>query len=116
MRNTMITTIGEDYVLVAAAKGLDPRTVMLRYAARNAILPNLSGFALALGFVLSGSLVMEVVFSYPGVGLLLYNAVTSDDYPLVQGCTLVIGVTYVGVNAATDILYRLADPRLRDAD
>ena len=113
MRNTMITTIGEDHVLVATAKGLEPHTVMLRYAARNAILPNLSGFALAIGFVLSGSLVMEVVFSYPGVGLLLYNAVTSDDYPLVQGIFLFVCIAVLVASFLADIAYAAADPRAR---
>ncbi len=90
MRNVMITTIGEDYVLAAQAKGLSSRRVIFTYAARNAILPNIAGFALAIGFVVAGALVMEIVFSYPGVGLTLYNAVTSDDYPLTQGIFLVI--------------------------
>ena len=90
MRNVMITTIGEDYVLAAQAKGLSPRRIMFTYAARNAILPNIAGFALAIGFVVAGALVMEIVFSYPGVGYKLYNAVTSNDYPLMQGIFLVI--------------------------
>ena len=93
MRNVMITTIGEDYVLVAQAKGLSPRRVMFTYAARNAILPNIAGFALSIGFVVAGALVMEIVFSYPGIGLTLYNAVTSDDFPLLQGIFLVISLS-----------------------
>ena len=84
MRNVMITTIGEDYVLAAQAKGLSSRRVVLTYAARNAILPQLQVFGLALGFVVSGAIIMEIVFSYPGIGLLLFNAVTSNDYPLMQ--------------------------------
>src|ERR1700719_4947243 len=90
MRNMMVTTLDEDYVMVAKAKGLSPRRVMFTYAARNAILPNLAGFALSIGFVVAGALVMEIVFSYPGIGLTLYNAVTSDDYSLLQGIFLVI--------------------------
>ena len=89
MRNVMITTIGEDYVLAAQAKGLSARRIMFTYAARNAILPNIAGFALAIGFVVAGALVMEIVFSYPGVGLPLYNAVTYDDFPVMQGIFLV---------------------------
>ena len=85
MRNVMITTIGEDYVVAAQAKGLPNRRVVFTYAARNAILPQLQGFGLAIGFVVSGALVMEIVFSYPGIGLLLVNAVTSNDYALTQG-------------------------------
>jgi peptide/nickel transport system permease protein len=113
MRNVMITTISEDYVLVAQAKGLSPRRVMFTYAARNAILPNLAGFALSLGFVVAGALVMEIVFSYPGIGLTLYNAVTSDDFPLLQGIFLVISLAVLGACLLADIAYFLADPRTR---
>jgi len=113
MRNVMVTTIGEDYVLVAQAKGLSPRRVMFTYAARNAILPNLAGFALSLGFVVAGALVMEIVFSYPGIGLTLYNAVTSDDFPLLQGIFLVISLSVLGACLIADIVYFLADPRTR---
>ena len=113
MRNVMITTIGEDYVLSAQAKGLSSRRVVMTYAARNAILPNLSGFALAIGFVISGALLMEIVFSYPGIGLTLYNAVTSDDYPLMQGIFLVIAMAVLVMNLIADVIYVLADPRAR---
>ena len=113
MRNVMITTLGEDYVLAAQAKGLSSRRVMMTYAARNAILPNIAGFALAIGFVVAGALVMEIVFSYPGVGLTLYNAVTSDDYPLTQGIFLVISFAVLGACLVADTVYVLADPRAR---
>jgi peptide/nickel transport system permease protein len=113
MRNVMITTIAEDYVLVAQAKGLSPRRVMFTYAARNAILPNLAGFALSIGFVVAGALVMEIVFSYPGIGLTLYNAVTSDDFPLLQGIFLVISLSVLGACLIADVVYFLADPRTR---
>jgi len=113
MRNVMITTIAEDYVLVAQAKGLSPRRVMFTYAGRNAILPNLAGFALSLGFVVAGALVMEIVFCYPGIGLTLYNAVTSDDFPLLQGIFLVISLSVLGACLLADIVYFLADPRTR---
>jgi peptide/nickel transport system permease protein len=113
MRNVMVTTIGEDYVLAAQAKGLAPRRVMLTYAARNAILPNIAGFALSLGYVVAGALVMEIVFSYPGVGLTLFNAVTSDDYPLLQGIFLVISFSVLTACLLADIAYVLADPRVR---
>ena len=79
MRNVMMTTISEDYVVAAQAKGLSNRRVIFTYAARNALLPQLQGFGLALGFVVSGALVMEIVFSYPGIGYLLLNAVASKD-------------------------------------
>ena len=113
MRNAMIMTVAEDHVLTANAKGLSPRRVMLRYAARNAILPNLSAFALALGFVISGALVMEIVFSYPGIGLLLFNAVTSNDYPLVQAVFLLISLAVLAACFIADLIYALADPRVR---
>jgi peptide/nickel transport system permease protein len=113
MRNVMITTIGEDYVLAAQAKGLSPRRVMFTYAARNAILPNIAGFALAIGFVVAGALIMEYVFSYPGVGLTLYNAVTSDDYALIQGIFLVIAFAVLLACLLADVVYVIADPRAR---
>jgi peptide/nickel transport system permease protein len=113
MRNVMLTTIGEDYVLVGQAKGLSPRRVVFSYAARNAILPNIAGFALSLGFVVAGALVMEIVFSYPGVGLTLYNAVTSDDFPLLQGIFLVISLTVLLACLIADLIYVFADPRTR---
>jgi peptide/nickel transport system permease protein len=113
MRNVMITTIGEDYVLAAQAKGLSPRRVIFSYAARNAMLPNIAGFALSIGFVVAGALVMEIVFSYPGVGLTLYNAVTADDYPLLQGIFLVISFAVLAACLFADIVYFLADPRTR---
>jgi peptide/nickel transport system permease protein len=113
MRNVMLTTIGEDYVLVAQAKGLSERRVLSTYAARNAILPNIAGFALSLGFVVAGALVMEIVFSYPGVGLTLYNAVTSDDFPLLQGIFLVIALAVLLACFIADVIYVIADPRAR---
>jgi peptide/nickel transport system permease protein len=113
MRNMMITTIGEDYVLAAQAKGLHPRRVVMTYAARNAILPSISAFAMSLGFVVSGALVMEIVFSYPGVGFLLYTAVTSSDYPLIQAIFLVVSLAVLSASFLADIVYVLIDPRSR---
>jgi peptide/nickel transport system permease protein len=113
MRNVMITTIGEDYVLAAQAKGLSKRRVVLTYAARNALLPQLQGFGLALGFVVSGALVMEIVFSYPGIGLLLLTAVSSDDYPLMQGIFLVITFAVLLANLIIDLVLVFVDPRVR---
>jgi peptide/nickel transport system permease protein len=113
MRNVMITTIGEDYVLAAEAKGLSTRRVMFTYAARNAILPNIAGFALAIGFVIAGALVMEIVFSYPGVGYQLYNAVTQDDFPVMQGIFLAISAAVLIACLLADIVYVIADPRTR---
>jgi len=113
MRNVMITTIGEDYVVAAQAKGLTSRRVIFTYAARNALLPQLQGFGLALGFVVSGALVMEIVFSYPGIGLLLLNAVTSNDYPLMQAIFLVITFAVLIANMIVDMIIVFFDPRVR---
>ncbi|MGD0242785.1 MAG: ABC transporter permease [Streptosporangiaceae bacterium] len=113
MRNVMITTIGEDYVIAAQAKGLPSRRVIFTYAARNALLPQLQGFGLAVGFVISGALVMEIVFSYPGIGLLLLNAVTSNDYPLMQAIFLVITFAVLIANLIVDMIIVFADPRAR---
>src|SRR5215467_2967971 len=113
MRNVMITTIGEDYVVAAQAKGLPSRRVIYSYAARNALLPQLQGFGLAVGFVVSGAIIMEIVFSYPGIGLLLVNAVTSDDFPLTQAIFLVITFAVLLANLIVDIVIVLADPRAR---
>jgi peptide/nickel transport system permease protein len=113
MRNVMITTIGEDYVLAAQAKGLSNRRIVFTYAARNAILPNIAGFALAIGFVVAGALVMEIVFSYPGIGLTLFNAVTSNDYPLTQGVFLLISFAVLAACMIADVVYVFADPRAR---
>ena len=113
MRNVMITTIGEDYVLAAQAKGLSNRRVMFTYAARNALLPQLQGFGLALGFVVSGAIVMEIVFSYPGIGLLLLNAVTSNDFPLMQAIFLVITFAVLLANLIVDLVIVAVDPRAR---
>ncbi len=113
MRNMMVTVSSEDYVTVAHAKGLSERRVMLGYAARNAVLPQISGFALSLGFIVSGTLVMEKVFSYQGIGFLLYQAVTGNDYPLMQGIFLIITLSVLVANLLADIAYVALDPRTR---
>jgi peptide/nickel transport system permease protein len=112
MRNVMITTMDEDYVLIAAAKGLPKRRVVW-YAARNAVLPSVSGFALAIGFIVSGALLTEIVFSYPGLGLLLVNAVGDDDYALLQGIFLIITFAVLAANLIADFVYVFLDPRTR---
>jgi len=113
MRNAMLTTLSEDYVLMAQAKGLTDRRVMLIYAARNAILPNITGFALSLGFVIGGALLTEIVFSYPGLGYILLQGVQSDDFPLMQGIFLLIAVAVLCANFLADICYSVLDPRVR---
>jgi len=113
MRNTMISVLGEDYTRLAYAKGLPPKRIMFSYAARNALLPNITGFGMALGFVVSGSLLTEIVFSYPGQGYLLIQAVRSLDYPLIQGLFLTITLAVLGANLLVDIVYVWLDPRAR---
>jgi peptide/nickel transport system permease protein len=112
MRNVMVTTMDEDYVLVAQAKGLAKRRVVW-YAARNAILPSVSGLSLAIGFVVSGALLTEIVFSYPGLGWILLQAVGSRDYPLLQGIFLIITFAVLLANLAADSVYVFLDPRTR---
>ena len=114
MRNTMVAVLGSDYVNLARAKGLSPSRVVLRYAARNALLPSVTGFGMALGFVLGGSLLTEIIFSYPGQGYLLVQAVQSQDYPLMQGIFLVITLAVLGANWLVDIAYLWLDPRTRE--
>jgi peptide/nickel transport system permease protein len=113
MRNAMINTLGDDYVTFAEANGLRGGTVAVRYAARNAILPNLTGFGLALGGVVGGSILVEQVFGYPGIGYLLFNAVIGQDYPLMQALFLMITVSVLVANFLVDILYGVLDPRTR---
>jgi peptide/nickel transport system permease protein len=112
MRNVMITTMDEDYVLLAQAKGL-PKHRVIWYAARNAILPSISSFSLAIGFVVSGALLTEIVFSYPGLGYLLLNAVQEADYALLQGIFLVITLAVLVANLVADFVYVFLDPRTR---
>jgi len=114
MRNTMISTLSEDYVLMAEAKGLSRWRIMTTYAARNAILPNITSFALSLGFVVSGSLLTEIVFNYPGIGYALVQAVENKDYPEMQGLFLIITVAVLAANFLADLVYVILDPRVRN--
>ena len=114
MRNSMIAVLREDHVALALAKGLPPRQVMLRYAARTALLPSLASFGMALGFVLSGALLTEIVFSYPGLGLLLLQAVRNQDFPLMQGLFLTITLAVLAANLLVDLASAWLDPRVRD--
>jgi len=115
MRNTMVSVLGSDYVNLARAKGLPALRVVMRYAARNAMLPSVTGFGMALGFVLGGALLTEIVFNYPGQGYLLVQAVRSQDYPLMQGIFLVISLAVLGANWLVDLVTLWLDPRTRDA-
>ena len=113
MRNMMVTVSSEDYVTVAQAKGLSESRVMYAYAARNAVLPNISGFALSLGFIVGGTLVTEIVFSYPGMGFALFQGIGAKDYPLMQGIFLIITLSVLVANMFADLIYVLLDPRIR---
>ncbi|WP_437581767.1 ABC transporter permease [Sorangium sp. So ce887] len=113
MRSAMVTVLSEEYITMAQAKGLSQWRVMFSYAARNALLPNVTGFGMALGFVLAGSLLTEIVFSYPGQGYLLIQAVRNQDYPLMQGIFLTITLAVLGANFLVDVVYVFLDPRAR---
>jgi len=115
MRNNMITTIAEDYVRTARAKGLANRRIMYDYAARNAILPNLTGFAMQLGYVLGGAIVVEYLFSYPGLGYLFYTASTDHDLPLMQGLFLFYTLAVLICVLIADLITAVLDPRTREA-
>jgi peptide/nickel transport system permease protein len=113
MRAGMVSQLGADYLTTGQAKGLGERALKYRYAARNAILPVVTVTALQLGFAVTGSIFVETVFAYQGMGLLLFEAVGSRDYPTLQGCFLVFSVAVVSVNYAADALYARLDPRTR---
>jgi peptide/nickel transport system permease protein len=113
MRNMMVSTLSEDYLLTAEAKGLHPGRIRRTYAARNAVLPSVSGFAISLGFVVAGSIVTEAVFTYPGIGSALLDAVNGNDYALMQGIFLIITLSVLGANLLVDLLYSVIDPRTR---
>lgn len=113
MRNTMINVLGEDYITMAEAKALSQSRIMFIYAARNALLPNITAFGMALGFVLGGQIIVETVFSYPGLGYQLTKAVSNLDYPLMQGLFLMITLAVLAANLLIDLLYVRLDPRVR---
>jgi ABC-type dipeptide/oligopeptide/nickel transport system permease component len=113
VRTSMLEELGQDYVRTARAKGLSERTVVYRHALRNAMLPVLTVVGLQFGALLAGAIVTETIFSWPGIGRLTVQAIGNRDYYLVQGCILAIGLTYVLVNFVTDLLYSVANPRIR---
>ena len=112
MRGTMVTVLGEDYLTLAEAKGLTDRRIFFAYAMRNAMLPQVTSLAIALGSVASGSVLVEVIFGYPGVGWLLYNALRSSDYYLIQGVAFFLILTVAVSVLVVDLLYPLLDPRI----
>jgi|688.fasta_scaffold132741_3 peptide/nickel transport system permease protein len=112
MRSMMVTTKGEDYMLQAEAKGLTWRRIFLRYAVRNAILPQVTALALSLGTIISGAIVVEVVFSYPGVGTVLSNAIRGFDWFVIQGVVFLVILTVAFTMLIIDLIYPLLDPRI----
>lgn len=113
LRTSLLEVLDEDYIRTARAKGLTPVAVIWRHAFRNALLPVTTLLGLQLGALLAGAVITEVVFSWPGVGQLTVEAIQRRDYPLLQGCILLVSITYVLVNTATDIVYALIDPRIK---
>ncbi|GAB4523227.1 MAG: ABC transporter permease [Anaerolineae bacterium] len=113
MRSLITTLKGEDYIMLAEAKGLSRQRILWRYAFRNALLPQATGLALSLGHITGGALVTEVIFAYPGVGWLIYNAIKSLDFPVIQGSVLLIVFSVATANFIIDLLYPLIDPRIR---
>jgi ABC-type dipeptide/oligopeptide/nickel transport system permease component len=113
-RASLLDVLGEDYVRTARAKGAPEWRVFCVHALRNALLPVSTVAGLQAGALLAGAIITETVFAWPGLGRLVVQAIDARDYPLVQGCVLVVGASYVAVNTATDLLHRAIDPRLRD--
>jgi peptide/nickel transport system permease protein len=113
MRNNMVHTLGEDYTRLAEAKGLPTRRVALAYSARVAILPNVTGFAMGLGTILGGTVLVEMIFGYPGMGKLMFDAIANRDYPLMQTIFLFTTIGVLLANLGADILYGVLDPRVR---
>ena len=114
VRTAMLEEMGQDYIRTARAKGLPERAVLYRHALRNAMIPIVTLVGLQFGALLAGAIVTETIFSWPGIGRLTVSAISNRDYALVQGCILAVGLTYVLVNLATDTLYAVLNPRIRD--
>ena len=114
VRTAMLEELGQDYIRTARAKGLSERTVLYRHALRNAMIPIITLVGLQFGALLAGAIVTETIFAWPGLGRLTVSAISNRDYALVQGCILAVGLTYVLVNLATDTLYAVLNPRIRE--
>ena len=112
VRTSVLETLGEDYVLTARAKGLPVRRIVWRHAVRNAMLPMVTLIALDFGFIVGGALLVEVIFSWPGIGLAMYNAVTERDYPMLQGGFLILAIAVIVLNFVSDLVYFRLDPRI----
>ena len=109
----MTTVLGEDYLRMAEANGLRPRSIFIKYALRNAMLPQITSLAISLAVVMSGAVLVEVIFGYPGVGNLLFMAIANNDYFVIQGISLFIILSIGIVLLALDLVYPLIDPRIR---
>ncbi len=114
-RAAVIEVLAEDFMVTATAKGLTPRRILWRHAVRNALLPIVTSSALLIGLVVAGAIEVETVYSWPGMGLLVYNAVLNRDYPVIEAAFLVFAIVVLLVNFASDLLYQVLDPRVRDA-
>ncbi len=112
VRSAMLETLGEDYVLTARAKGLPPRRIVWRHAVRNALLPMVTLIALDLGYIVGGAVLIEVIFSWPGIGLAMYTAIGQRDYPMLQGGFLILTVSVILLNFLADLVYFRLDPRI----
>ena len=112
MRSNVLQVFSEDYMVLAQAKGLHRRTILRKYALRNAMLPSFTGLMLSLGAAVGGAIAMEMIFAYPGIGLLIMNAILSQDYPLIQGCFAIIAFSVVMMNLLADFIYPFLDPRV----
>jgi ABC-type dipeptide/oligopeptide/nickel transport system permease component len=112
IRSALLETLGEDYVLTARAKGLPQRHILWRHAMRNAMLPLVTLVALDLGLIVGGALLIEVIFSWPGIGLAMYTAIGQRDYPMLEGGFLILTVSVILLNFAADLLYFRLDPRI----
>jgi peptide/nickel transport system permease protein len=115
MKSSTVETLGEDYVTVARARGLTDRRIQFQYVGRNAMLPLFTSFALSLGFVVGGSILVEQVTQYQGIGYLLFEAVNRRDYPVLQGILLIVTISVIVANLVADLLYSRVDPRIRIA-
>ncbi len=115
MRNSMLGVLGDDYILTARAKGISEQYILYKHALKNALLPIVTMSALTIGFMITSTIFVERVFAYPGIGLMLFNAVLYHDYPLLQGIFLFITIAVIGTNFIADMTYGLLDPRLRHA-
>jgi peptide/nickel transport system permease protein len=113
MRSLIISEQGQDYILWAEAKGLPRRRIFWAYAFRNAMLPQTTGLALSLGHIVGGALITEVIFAYPGLGFLIYNSIKGLDFPVIQGCVLLLVISVCVINFILDLSYPLIDPRIR---